>query len=71
MTEEDNVQTLLSQMMLDSDLWADADMECVVTYLRGGHKLNVPAAIRQVLAMDKWIQMVFFFQLFNKKTIKH
>jgi len=55
--------------MLDSDLWADADMESVVTYLRGGRNLNVPPAIRQVLAMDKWIQM-FFLQLFNKKPKK-
>lgn len=47
-------------MMLDSDLWADADMDSVVTYLRGGRNLNVPPAIRQVLAMDKWVQMFFF-----------
>ena len=44
---------LLHEIMTDSDVWEDADMQSVIFYLRGNRHLNVPPEIRTVLAMDK------------------
>ena len=54
-TEADGsgAEAFLSRMLLDSDVWADADMASVIKYLRGNRKLNVPPKIREVLCMNK------------------
>lgn len=44
---------ILISMTLDTDMWADGDMESVIRYLRGGTKLNVPPAIREILNMNE------------------
>ena len=35
------------------DQWADADMESVIQYLRGGKKLQLPPDIRALLHLDQ------------------
>lgn len=35
------------------DLWAEADMESVIRYLRSNKKLNVPNHLREVLGMNR------------------
>ena len=48
-----SLHQLLHESMMETDLWADADMESVVMYLRGNRRLNVPNDIRTVLNMSK------------------
>lgn len=47
------IADLVSNVMQDTDTWSDADMESVITYLRGNRHLNVPSEIRKALGMDK------------------
>lgn len=47
------IADLVSNVMQDTDAWSDADMESVITYLRGNRHLNVPSEIRKALGMDK------------------
>ncbi len=47
------LDVLVSNVMQDTDAWSDADMESVITYLRGNRHLNVPCELRKVLGMDK------------------
>lgn len=49
-----NLVALLEEIMKDTDVWKDADMESVVMYLRGNRHLHVPSEIRMVLGMNKW-----------------
>ena len=47
-----NLVALLEEIMKDTDVWKDADMESVVMY-RGNRHLHVPSEIRMVLGMSK------------------
>ena len=43
---------LLRVLRSDSDIWTDADLESVVTYLRGSKGLCVPEDLRVALGMS-------------------
>ena len=47
-----SMDQIWSVMKEDSDLWQDAGMEEVVTYLRGAKALQVPHDVREALNMN-------------------